>query len=138
MTQNQVAKKNKNIPRPAIGWPLLPLPEDGTLSYPSLENSIKQYIRILLLTRPGEQLMHPTFGAGLSRFLHQPNTLETRRQIQNAVFAALSEWEKRVVLIGVEVWEDAETPEAVRIEINFRIKRTGEQMTTTVTLSLGS
>lgn len=138
MVQNMMAKKNKNIPRPSIGWPLLPVPEDGTLCYPSLENSIKQYIRILLLTRPGEQLMHPKFGAGLSRFLHQPNTLETRRQIQNTVFAALSEWEKRIVLIGVEVWEDGEIPEAVRIEIDFRIKRTGEQMTTTVTLSLGS
>jgi uncharacterized protein len=138
MGQTIVTKKNKNIPRPPLGWPLLPVPEGGTLSHPSLEDSIKQYIRILLLTRPGEQLMRPRFGAGISRFLHQPNTLETRRQIQNTVFAAISEWEKRIVLINVEVWEDRETPEAVRIEINFRIKRTGEQMATTVTLSLGS
>jgi uncharacterized protein len=138
MIQNTLIKKNKHIPNPPLGWPLLPVPDNGTLFYPTLDNSIKQYIRIILLTRPGEQLMRPRFGVGLSQFLHQPNTLETRRQIQNAVFSALSEWEKRVVVMGVEVWEDEDTPEAVRIEIGYRIKRTGEQMTTTVTLNLGS
>ncbi len=137
MTQNAGLKKNRHIPPPPLGWPLLPVPENGILTYPTLEASIKHYIRILLLTRPGEQLMHPKFGAGLSRFLHQPNTLETRRRIQNTVENVLSEWETRIVLIRVEVWEDEATPEAVRIEIVFRVKRTGEQMTTTVTLNLG-
>lgn len=138
MIQNTPTKKNKYIPNPPLGWPLLPVPENGTLSYPVLENSIKQYIRILLLTRPGEQLMRPAFGAGLSQFLHQPNTLETRRQIQNSVFKTLSDWEKRIVVIRVEVWDDEDTPEAVRIEIVYRIKRTGEQLTTMVQLKLGS
>jgi len=138
MTENTRIKKNKHIPSEPLGWPLLPVPENGTLYYPTLENSIKQYIQIILLTRPGEQLMRPRFGAGLSQFLHQPNTLETRRQIQNTVFASLIEWEKRIVVIRVEVWEDEDSPDAVRIEIVFRIKRTGEQMTKTVKLNLGS
>jgi uncharacterized protein len=131
-------KKNKHIPNPPLGWPLLPVPIDGVLSYPTLEESIGQYIRITLLTRPGEQLMHPRFGAGLSNFLHLPNTLETRRQIQNTVFGALTDWEKRIVVIRVEVWDDTDAPEAVRIEIVFRVKRTNEQKTTTVKLILGS
>lgn len=136
--QKTVAKFNKNLPCPPLGWPLLPVPDNGTLFYPTLENSIRQYIRILLLTRPGEQLMRPIFGVGLSGFLHQPNTLETRRRIQNAVINALVEWEKRITIVKVEVWEDETTPEAVRIEIDYRIKRTGEQAKTTVTLNLGS
>jgi len=138
MTQDRPIKKNKFIPRPPLGWPLLPVPENGNLSYPALENSIKQNIRIILLTRPGEQLMRPGFGAGLSQFLHQPNTFETRRQIQNSVFKALSDWEKRIVVIRVEVWDDENTPEAVRIEIVYSIKRTNEQVTTMVQLNLGS
>jgi len=130
--------KNKYIPSPPLGWPLLPIPENGTLSYPTLEDSIKQYIRIILLTRAGEQLMRPRFGAGLPNFLHQPNTFETRRQIQDRVLQALAEWEKRMVVLRVEVWEDAEAPDMVRIEIAYKIKRTGEQVTTMVTLNLGS
>lgn len=138
MTQTPPVKNNKNIPGPPLGWPLLPVPDEGTLSYPSLEDSIKQSIRIILLTRPGEQLMRPRFGAGLPRFLHLPNTLETRRQIQETVFQALNEWDKRMVVLQVEVWEDSEAPEAVRIEIAYKIRRTGEPVTTTVTLNLGS
>lgn len=138
MTQTIPIKRNKTIPRSPLGWPLLPVPEKGTLSYPSLEDSIKQSIRIILLTRPGEQLMRPRFGAGLSRFLHLPNTLETRRQIQETVFKALARWEHRMVVRQVEVWEDQETPEAVRIEIAYKIRRTREQVTTTVKLNLGS
>jgi len=138
MTLTRPIKKNKTIPSSPLGWPLLPVPDKGTLSYPSLEDSIKQSIRIILLTRPGEQLMRPRFGAGLSNFLHLPNTLETRRQIQETVFNALGRWEHRMVVLQVEVWEDEETPEAVRIEIAYRIRRTREQVTTTVKLNLGS
>lgn len=138
MIQNRPLKKNKHIPNPPLGWPLLPVPVNGTLYYPTLENSIKQYIRIVLLTRPGEQLMRPRFGAGLSQFLHQPNTLETRQQIQDTVLDALSGWEQRIVVDRVEVWDDDDKPDTVRIEIAYRIKRTGVQVTTMVKLNLGS
>nr|WP_321398828.1 GPW/gp25 family protein [uncultured Desulfobacter sp.] len=138
MTQTTPAKKNKNIPGAPLGWPLLPVPDQGTLAYPTLEDSIKQSIRIILLTRPGEQLMRPRFGAGLSNFLHLPNTLETRRQIQETIFKSLAQWEQRMVVLRVEVWEDRETPEAVRIEIAYKIRRTREEVTTTVKLNLGS
>ena len=138
MMQKRPIKKNKRIPNPPLGWPLLPVPENGSLNYPTLENSIKQYIRIILLTRPGEQLMRPRFGAGLSQFLHQQNTLETRQQIQDTVLGGLSEWERRIVVDRVEVWDDDEKPDTVRIEIAYRVKRTGEQVTTMVKLNMGS
>lgn len=138
MISNKLIKKNIYIPNPPLGWPLLPVPKNGTLSYPTLESSIKQYIRIVLLTRPGEQLMRPRFGAGLSQFLHQSNTLETRKLIQDKVLDGLNEWEQRIVVDQVEVWDDDGQPDNVRIEIAYRIKRTGEQVNTMVKLNLGS
>ena len=57
-------------PHPPIGWPLLSLPDDnGQLDYPDLAESVRQTIRAILLTRPGEQLMRPDFGAGLNRIV---------------------------------------------------------------------
>lgn len=136
--QDLKVKQNKRIPNPPIGWPLLPVPVGGTLTYPSLEESIKQYIKIVLLTRPGgEQLMHPRFGAGLSRFLHQPNTLEIRQQIQDTVIEALEQWEQRIIVDRVEVWEE-EKPDTLRIEIVSRIIRTGKQTTTMIKMNLGT
>lgn len=130
-------KKNRRIPPPAIGWPLLAVPHNGTLSFPDLSESIKQYIKVLLLTRKGELLMRQKFGAGLSEFLHQPNVLETRHRMQQNIIEALDIWEQRIDVQRVEVWE-TDQPDKVRIEINYRIKRTGETSRTNVTMTLGS
>ena len=56
-----------------IGWPLLPVPDaNGQLHYPSLAQSVRELIQVLLSTRPGEQLMRPGFGAGLENLLTEP------------------------------------------------------------------
>ncbi|MGB3294649.1 MAG: GPW/gp25 family protein [Phormidesmis sp.] len=108
------------------GWPLLPLPDDqGQLHYPSLPQSIRQLIEVILRTRPGEQLMRPGFGGGLENFLQQPNTLVTRRRIQSAIAAALQQWEPRILLHRVAVEEVPEKPTHIRIEIVYQIKRSG-------------
>lgn len=130
--------KLAQLRKPPIGWPLLPTTDNGQLSYPELEDSIHQSIRIILLTRPGEQLMRPNFGAGLANFLHEPNTLVTRRRIRDAVQTALLRWEPRIDLQRVEVWEVDNQSEALRVEIVYRVKRTGTIKSMSLTLTLES
>ena len=114
------------LPRPLIGWPLLPLPDaNGQLSYPTLEQSVQQSIRVILSTRPGEQLMRPQFGAGLDQFIHEQNTLTTRRRIRDLVMESLQQWERRIVVDRVDVNEVADRPTLVRVEIGYRLVRTG-------------
>jgi phage baseplate assembly protein W len=109
-----------------IGWPLLPLPDaTGTLRYPTLEESVKQSIKIILRTRPGEQLMRPRFGAGLERFVHEQNTLTTRRRIREVITESLARWEPRIAVDRVEVSEHPERPTHVRAVISYRLRRTG-------------
>ena len=111
---------------PPIGWPLLPVPDEGGgLGWPTLDDSVRQAIRVILTTRPGEQLMRPEFGAGLDDFVHEPNTLTTRRRIRDAVFANLRRWEPRIHVDRVEVWEVENAPAQVRVEIGYRLRRTG-------------
>jgi phage baseplate assembly protein W len=108
------------------GWPLLPLPDDqGHLHYPSVADSIRQSIEIILRTRPGEQLMRPDFGGGLENFLQQPNTLVTRRRIQDAITQSLQRWEPRILMHRVDVEEIPNRPTHLRVEIVYQIKRTG-------------
>jgi len=126
---------------PAIGWPLLPRPdENGRLDWPTLEASVAGQLKVILATRPGELLAHPEFGAGLQAFLHEPNTLATRARIQARVQEAIQRFEPRIQLDAVEVFDDSDAAQAelgrVRIEIHYRLRRTGVARTTGLTLAL--
>ena len=123
--------------RPLLGWPLLPVPDaHGQLSYPDLEESVRQSIRVILSTRPGEQLMRPDFGGGLDRMVHEPNTLTTRRRIRDLVRDSLSRWERRILLDRVEAWEVENHPDQVRVEIVYRLARTGAPAQGGITVAL--
>lgn len=120
-----------------IGWPLLPLPDEhGALGWPDLAKSVRDAIRVILSTRPSEQLMRPEFGGGLDRLLHQPNTVSTRREIRDLVQDSLARWERRILLDAVEVWEVPGAPDQVRVEIAYRLARTGEAGAMNVTVDL--
>jgi uncharacterized protein len=120
-----------------INWPLFTVPDaNGELHYPSLEASVRQAIRIILSTRPGEQLMRPEFGAGLEDFVHESNTLTTRRRIYDRITEALARWESRILLDRVDVSEVSGQPTQVRVEILYRLRRTGAPQQMGLTMDL--
>ncbi|HVG38305.1 MAG TPA: GPW/gp25 family protein [Pyrinomonadaceae bacterium] len=117
---------NRVLPSALIGWPLLPVPDaHGRLDYPTLDESVRQSIQVILRTRPGEQLMRPTFGAGLEGFLHEPNTIATRRRIRDLITESLERWEQRIILSRVEVAEVPQQPTQIRVEVAYQLRRTG-------------
>jgi len=128
----------ERLPNPApIGWPLFPMPDStGRLSYPTLEESVRQSVQIILRTRPGEQLMRPLFGAGLENYLHEQNTLTTRRSIRDAVTESLARLEPRITVNRVEVAEVPDEPTRIRIEIAYQLRRTGAIQRVGLTMDL--
>jgi len=104
-------------------WPLLDgIDADGRLPAARDDESVREVILSILLTRPGERLMRPQFGAGLLDFVHQPNNQTTRALIANLVKKAVGEWETRVVVLEVEVLPDPDDPAEVHIEIQYRLR----------------
>jgi phage baseplate assembly protein W len=129
---------DKNPPAPPIGWPLLPVPdENGELEYPvALAESVRQQLQVILSTRPGEQLMRPGFGAGLTEFLGEPDTITTRRRVYDRVADAIGRWEPRIEVDRIDVNDLPGRPGWLRIEIGYRLRRTGDIMTLGVSLEL--
>ena len=116
---------NTLVPPVPIGYPLWMQPdENGELEYPNLDASVRQSIRVILSTRPGEQLMRPEFGGGVENFLFESNTIVTRRRLRDTIQQALERWEKRIVLDRVDVLEVTDEPGQIRVEIWYRLKRT--------------
>ena len=54
--------------------PKLPLVVDGSTGYRMIDNYtdlVKQNFKNLMLTNPGERMMDPTFGVGITTFLFE-------------------------------------------------------------------
>jgi phage baseplate assembly protein W len=113
------------LPTLAVGWPLLPVPDtDGRLSWPDAPTSVRQMIEVILRTAPGEQLMRPTFGAGLEAMIHEPNTLTTRARIHDAITDALRRYEPRIILDRVDV-DPGNDPRELLVTLSYRLTLTG-------------
>ncbi len=99
--------------------------EDGRVTWSAGPQNIRENIRIVLLTEPGERLMLPRFGGGLQKFLFEPNTVSTHRVIKEHVTRALERWEPRIKLKSVTVEPDSEDPQAAVITIDYTLVTTG-------------
>lgn len=95
--------------------------DDGRLAFSSGPANVRENIEIVLLTEPGERLMLPAFGAGLKRFLFQPNTAATHRLIEEAVAQSLGRWEPRIRLDEVTVETQPNDPEAALVTLRYTL-----------------
>ena len=120
-----------------IGWPFLPVPKGGQLVYPTLEQSVRDSIRIILMTRPGEQLMRPRYGAGLQNFLDEGNTVALRAQIQTTIVQSLQNYENRITVDAVDVDPVAGAPAQVQVQIHYRLLRTNVSQQIGATMNVG-
>lgn len=99
--------------------------------------SVREAIQVILSTDFEERLMRPSFGGGIRRYLFEPNSVATRRQIEERVRRALTRWEPRIDLEDVVAEEDPDDPGAAVLTLTYRLRATGERRQTRMTVELG-
>lgn len=97
---------------------------DGSIAWSRGEDNVREAIRIVLMTEPGERLHLPSFGAGLGRFLFEPNTASTHTLIAERIQSALQTWEPRVRVESVDVVADPGDPQAAIATLSYRLVAT--------------
>ena len=109
---------------------------DGRLAWSAGEDNVRESIRLILLTEPGERLMREEFGCGLRRFLFEPNTVTTRQLIADRITKELAQWEPRIAVESVAVEADPEDPQAAVATISYRLVATRKQETISLSVAL--
>jgi len=66
-------------------------------------NSIKNSIKNILLTSPGDKILNPTFGIDLRRYIFEPITTFTSYQIKSDIINKLPDMEPRITVDLVTV-----------------------------------
>jgi uncharacterized protein len=105
-----------------VGWNYPVGQRAGHTAVAQYEEDIRQAIRIILLTNPGERVMRPTFGAGLNDFLFEPVTPSTMTALETRVREALIDDEPRIDVNTVTVTADDSTSGRVLIDIVYRVR----------------
>jgi phage baseplate assembly protein W len=108
----------------------------GRIVWSEGETNVREAIQIILLTEPGERLRLPEFGAGLKRFLFEPNTVTTRHLIQESITRALFDWEPRIQVESVDMQPDPDDPEAAIATITYKLVATQVRERVSLTVSL--
>ena len=111
---------------------------DGRMRWSEGETNIRESIRVVLSTDKNERLALPDFGAGLMRFLFEPNNTATHARISHSISTALARWEPRIAVESVDVAADPGDGTSAIATIGYRLVATGARERTSVSVPIGA
>ncbi len=111
---------------------------DGRFVWSSGEANIREAITVILKTEAGERVGVPEFGAGLTRFLFEPNNAATHARVQDAVQRALARWEPRIAVEAVDVHAHPDDLESALATITYRLVATASRERISVAIPLAA
>ena len=94
-------KRSKSFKDFSVNFARNPFTDD--LSIVNNDNSIKQAVKNIILTSPGEKPFQPLIGSSVSRLLFEPLDAFTADAIAEEIRTTINQYEPRVALTKVEV-----------------------------------
>lgn len=107
-------------------WPPRIDPVTGQVALSEYEDDIREAIRLLLETAPGERVMRPDFGCGIHELVFEVIDTTTLQRVRTLVQDALERYEARVELLALDVNDDESMNGRLLIELEYRVRRTNQ------------
>ena len=107
-------------------WPVQLDPRTGLVASVAYEEDIRQSMRIILETSPGERVMRPNFGCGIHDLVFEAMDSTTIQRIRSTVEEALRRCEARIDVLSVAVDESATAEGKLLVEIEYRVRKNNQ------------
>lgn len=112
--------------------------ENGKIAWSKYEESIKESIKIILGTTPGERVMRPDFGCRINELVFEPYNTSTETLIAFHIKEALLKWEPRIEVLNVNVASHEDEKEKLIVNIEYMIKTSNSRNNLVYPFYLGS
>jgi len=89
----------------------------------SLRTNIKQNLKMLILTNPGERVMEPDFGVGLKRYLFEMNDNQVYSAIENKIREQVKRYLPYLSINRVRFESFEENANAIKLMLEYNIPR---------------
>jgi phage baseplate assembly protein W len=93
----------------------------------SEDDDIRESLRILLLTSPGERLMHPTYGCGLKQMVFESVDESVITEIRDKVQRAILFFEPRITVEGIDVAVEDPLSGVLLIQLRYIVRSTNSR-----------
>jgi hypothetical protein len=100
------------------------LDAQGHIALNSYDDHVFQSILLIVKTTPGERVMRPDFGTGLSTLAFEPLGSATATLVQQRVTQALTQFEPRIDILNVTTTVDPANPGVLQIALSYQVRRT--------------
>jgi uncharacterized protein len=104
--------------------PKLPLQldtEDGIALTKTLKETIKQNLKMLVLTSPGERLMIPDYGVGIRNYLFEQNISSVRTDLAAKINEQVATYMPFIQIINIEFENSIDNSEVLIASIKYAI-----------------
>ena len=98
--------------------PSFPLKKDNTLDFEHVDeyiDLIKQNLRMLMFTNPGERIMDPEFGIGLKTYLFETITESLMDEIRGKITSQCTKYMPYMDITRLEIVEDEENDNKILV-----------------------
>jgi phage baseplate assembly protein W len=111
------------------GWkfPVGVDPVSGQISMSAYEQDIRESIRIILLTAPGERVMRPDFGCGAHDLVFASISRVTIGLVESRVRECLTKFEPRIEIVSLVVSADNADHGQLIVNLNYRVRETNNE-----------
>lgn len=109
----------------AVKLPVAVSDTDGIELTTTIVETLRQNLKTLVLTNPGERVMEPGFGVGLEKFLFERFTESTYASIQEAIVEQVKTYMPQIAIKNFEVSTDGVDNSELRILIEYVITPLG-------------
>lgn len=110
------------------GWSFPIAVDGGRIVEVGQEDKIRQAIEVILRTAPGERVTRPDFGCGIHDLVFESLSNDMLGRVISAVGEALATWEPRIDVLDVNAQQDADQPNRLLIEIDYRVRSTNSRL----------